>query len=97
MPPRALLERIRAEYLEMPGLRLTLEQAQRLYGVERTLCQQVLAELVEMQFLRVTANGSYARTTEGADYPRPTPVRAHPGNRGSAIRAAAHAGLKRRA
>src|SRR5262245_21451416 len=46
MPHDILLKRIRAEYLEMPGLRLTLEQAQRLCGVERTLCKAVLDELV---------------------------------------------------
>ena len=32
MPHHAMLTRIRAEYLEMPGLRLTLEQARRLRG-----------------------------------------------------------------
>jgi hypothetical protein len=32
-----MLKRVRAEYLEMPGLRLTLEQAQRLCGVGRAL------------------------------------------------------------
>ena len=36
-----LLERIRAEYLEMPGLRLNIEQVHRLFGVEQPLCQQV--------------------------------------------------------
>lgn len=35
MPHDTLLNRIRAEYLEMPGLCLKLEQAQRLCGVER--------------------------------------------------------------
>jgi hypothetical protein len=29
-----LLVRIRAEYLEMPGLRLTAPQAQRLFGLD---------------------------------------------------------------
>ena len=42
MPHHAVLQRIRAEYLEMPGLRLTQEQAGRLCGVERALCQVVL-------------------------------------------------------
>ena len=31
---RALRERVRGEYLEMPGLRLTLEQAARLFDLE---------------------------------------------------------------
>jgi hypothetical protein len=71
MPSDALLKRIRAEYLEMPGLRLKLEQAQRLCGVERALCQRVLDTLVEMNFLCVKPDGHYARVTDGADRPRP--------------------------
>ena len=46
-PSERLLERIRAEYLEMPGLCLTSEQVQRLCGVERTICQLVLDSLVD--------------------------------------------------
>jgi hypothetical protein len=65
MAINAMLDRIRAEYLEMPGLRLTLEQAQRLCGLERTLCQTVLDSLVEAKFLCLKANGTYARLTDG--------------------------------
>jgi hypothetical protein len=64
-PPERLLARIRAEYLEMPGLRLTLEQMERLCGVERTLCQQVLDSLVEANFLCLKSNGAYGRLTDG--------------------------------
>ena len=70
-----MLTRIRAEYLEMPGLRLTLEQAQRLCGVERTLCRQVLDALVDAKFLCVTSNGAYARLTDG-ELSRPRPAKA---------------------
>jgi hypothetical protein len=76
MPDNALLNRIRAEYLEMPGLRLTLEQAQRLYGAEPLLCQRVLDMLVEVKFLCIKPNGAYSRLTDGADSPRPHPARA---------------------
>jgi hypothetical protein len=62
---RAMLERIRAEYSEMPDLRLTLEQAQRLCGVERTLCKAVLDALVDAKFLCVRADGAYTRLTDG--------------------------------
>jgi hypothetical protein len=65
MRHKAMLERIRGEYLEMPGLRLTLDQAQRLCGVERTLCKAVLDALVDAKFLRVDAHGAYARLTDG--------------------------------
>ncbi len=75
MPHTRALERIRAEYLEMPGLRLTLEQAQRLCGVERALCKSVLDALVDAKFLRVGANGAYCRLTEG-EIPRPHPATA---------------------
>jgi hypothetical protein len=60
-----MLRRIRAEFLEMPGLRLTLDQARRLCGVERALCQIVLDALVNENFLSVKADGTYARLTEG--------------------------------
>jgi hypothetical protein len=71
VPHKTLLERIRAEYLEMPGLRLRPKQVQRLCGVESVLCQKVLDALVGMNFLCVKADGSYARVTDGADHPRP--------------------------
>lgn len=65
MQDNALISRIRGEYLEMPGLRLTLEQAQRLCGVERTLCKRVLDALVESKFLSIKPNGTYARLLDG--------------------------------
>ncbi|HZP47340.1 MAG TPA: hypothetical protein VFB07_02315 [Vicinamibacterales bacterium] len=65
MPYTATLDRIRAEYLEMPGLKLTVNQVQRLCGVERVLCQDVLNALVAANFLDVRADGSYVRLTEG--------------------------------
>jgi hypothetical protein len=55
------LERIRAEYLEMPGMRLKPEQVQRLCGVERSICEVVLDSLVEAKFLCVKSDGCYAR------------------------------------
>ena len=65
MQDYALISRIRGEYLEMPGLRLTLEQAQRLCGVERTSCKSVLDALVESKFLCIKPNGTYARLLDG--------------------------------
>jgi hypothetical protein len=65
MTNTTLLRRIRAEYLEMPGLRLTLDQAQRLCGVERTLCKALLDVLVDAKFLCVKSDGAYARASDG--------------------------------
>jgi hypothetical protein len=76
MPHTNLLERIRGEYLEMPGLRLTLDQARRLWGVDRVLCQIVLDRLVAEQFLCVKADGRYLRVTDGVDQQYPRAARA---------------------
>ncbi len=67
---RDVLSRLRAEYLEMPGMKLTLGQVQRLCGIERTLCQCVLDALVTEQFLCLYSNGTYRRPSEG-DVARP--------------------------
>ncbi len=64
MPVNTMRTRIRAEFLEMPGLRLTADQAQRLCGVGRTICQMVLDELVNAKFLGVSTDGHYALLTE---------------------------------
>ena len=60
-----VLNRLRAEFLEMPGMHLKPEQVQRLCGVERGLCQTVLDSLVHANFLCVRADGHYARVTDG--------------------------------
>ncbi len=59
------MERLRAEFVEMPGLRLTVKQVQRLCGVDGTTCQEVLNALVDLKFLRVNADGTYARLVDG--------------------------------
>jgi hypothetical protein len=56
-----VIQRIRAEYLEMPGLTLRPEQVQRLCGVDRALCESVLEVLVESGFLSMRSDGAYGR------------------------------------
>ncbi len=56
--------RLRAEFVEMPGLRLTSEQVQRLCGVERTICQLVLDSLVDAKFLCMKSDGAYIRLAD---------------------------------
>jgi hypothetical protein len=55
------LERVRGEYLEMPGLSLTLVQAQRLWGIDRDECRLLLDGLVRTGFLRKIGQGEYVR------------------------------------
>jgi len=54
----SLVERIRGEFREMPGLQLTLDQAQRLFDLDPAACRHVIDTLVEASFLRWTASGT---------------------------------------
>lgn len=56
-----LVARIRGEFREMPGLKLTLAQAQRLWGMDRATCESVLDMLVRSRFLACTRDGSFVR------------------------------------
>jgi hypothetical protein len=56
-----LVRRVRAEFLEMPGLTLTFAQAGRLWGLEQDLCRQVINALIGAEFLRCTPAGTIAR------------------------------------
>jgi hypothetical protein len=60
-----VVKRLRAEYLQVPGLRLTVEQVQRLCGIERMMSESVLDALVDARFLTVTSDGSYTHVMEG--------------------------------
>jgi hypothetical protein len=61
MEIEAVLRRIRAEFVEMPGLRLTPAQATRLWGLEGDACHTIINALVASSFLRWTATGAVAR------------------------------------
>jgi Fic family protein len=56
-----IVDRARAEYLEMPGLCLTVPQAARLLGVTTVESQRVLSALLDGGLLRRDPNGAYRR------------------------------------
>lgn len=58
---RDVVRRIRGEFLEMPGLRLTPQQAQRLWRLEPRACDAVLDALVDARFLAKTRDGAFVR------------------------------------
>ena len=58
-----VLRRIQAEFLEMPGLRLTLRQAQRLWNLDALVCESLLAALVDVRFLVQTDDGVFSQRT----------------------------------
>ena len=61
-----LLKRVRSEYLEMPGLCLTLAQAARFWCLDHRTCAMLLDALVNARFLALTANGLYVRSGSGS-------------------------------
>lgn len=58
-----LEDRIRGEFLEMPGLRLTPQQASRLWAVDGATSHDMLDRLVSSGFLTRTREGAYLRVS----------------------------------
>jgi hypothetical protein len=68
-----LLRRITAEYIEMPGLRLTAAQAGRLWGLDAAACHDLMERLITERFLQRRPDGTYSRVTDGL--PTHSPLR----------------------
>jgi hypothetical protein len=51
----------------MPGLRLTRQQARRLWRLDETACDAVLGALVDARFLARTRDGAFVRQ-DGSTY-----------------------------
>jgi len=62
MPIAHLIDRARAEFVEMPGLELTLPQAARLWNLGVEDCREILDVLTSAGFLRWTAAQTVVRT-----------------------------------
>jgi len=58
----SLVDRVRFEFMEMPGLELTLAQAGRLWNMGADDCRYVMEALVDAGFLRWTARRTIVRT-----------------------------------
>lgn len=56
----ALAARVRGEYEEMPGLRLTVAQAARLFGVSPDVAHAVLDDLRRASVLTCSNRGTYS-------------------------------------
>ena len=79
-----VLQRIRAEYLEMPGLTLTGDQIQRLCAVEEGACRMAIDVLVSTGFLAVRPGGAYGRVLDH-DLSRARPAQASLESRYAAV------------
>ena len=51
MEHRKIVQRIREEFEETPGLRLTVREASRFWGLDEVTCSWVLTELAAAGFL----------------------------------------------
>ncbi len=60
-----MLRRVRGEFLEMPGMRLTEAQARRLWNLDGASCQLLLSALVDSGFLFKTPEGAFRRLEQG--------------------------------
>ena len=62
-PLTPLLYRVRSEFLEMPGLRLTPAQAARLWAIDRSTSERILDGLTAAGFLSRNREGAYVRAS----------------------------------
>lgn len=60
------LRRIKSEFVEMPGLKLTPAQAQRLWGLDAEFCEAILGALVDARFLLKAGDGTFVRADHGS-------------------------------
>ncbi len=68
-----VLLRVKGEFLEMPGLRVTEAQARRLWGLDADSCGALGHELVRAKFLFRTRDGAFMRVEcEALEDLRPT-------------------------
>ena len=61
-----LVRRIQSEYVQRPELRVTLEDAQRLWHLDRIECEALLTAFVDAAFLRRTVGGAFVRAGSAA-------------------------------
>ena len=62
---RDWLQRIQAEYCEMPGLHLTKPQIQRLWHLDAAFCDSLLDVLLSTRVLRKTDRDAYVLDQRG--------------------------------
>jgi hypothetical protein len=61
-----LCTRVQAEFREMPGLKLTLPQASRLFSIEPKRCERVLTALVHAGYLASDGKAFASHVTHAA-------------------------------
>ena len=67
----ALLVRVRGEYREMPGLRLTVRQAARLFAIPPDVADEVLRGLRRASVLTLSTDGCYSLICDSPSHTDP--------------------------
>jgi len=62
------IARLKAVFGEIPGTQLSLADASRLSGVERTTCRFVLEALEDARFVARSRNGLFIRRSSDSPY-----------------------------
>ena len=57
-----LVQRIREEFEEAPGLRITVREGSQFWGLDEVTCEQVLAQLLATGFLARGVDQRYRQT-----------------------------------
>ena len=57
--PVEIVDRVRGEFVEMRGFSPTVDQAARLFHINREECDHILTGLVDEGFLKRTPDGRY--------------------------------------
>jgi hypothetical protein len=60
-----LTQRIREEFEEAPGLRVTISEGARFWGLDETTCEQVLVHLFAAGFLSRGIDRRYQQSSGG--------------------------------
>lgn len=68
---REALSRIEMEYVEMPGLKLTVAQVHRLCNLPQDVCVSALDVLTREGFLCQMSNGAFLRQSSGGRRAQP--------------------------
>jgi hypothetical protein len=58
---QAVIQHMRGEFLESPGLRLTRWQIQRLWNLDPEDCRAAVQQLLDARFLREERDGTFGR------------------------------------
>ena len=58
-PFRKLVQRLREEFEDIPGLRLTVREASRFWALDEVTCGRVLTDLTAQGFLARSGDGRF--------------------------------------